>query len=309
MISVSHLHKQFGALTVLEDISFKVQKGEVLGFLGPNGAGKTTTMRIITGFLTASSGEVTIDDQDIVKNSLATRRKIGYLPENNPLYDNLRIYEYLDFIAKVKKITKRQESLRQVVKICNLEEKIAQPIADLSKGFRQRVGLAGAMLGNPDILILDEPTSGLDPNQALEIRKVISEIGKTKTIIFSTHILQEVQQICDRALIINHGKIVAAGTVAELMQSATGKTEVKIMLETLKEPVEEISAELKKINGVVAVIKKQTATEFVIAVESGKDVRSDIFHTCVKKGWVLLAMQQNVASLEDVFRQLTTEKS
>ncbi|MBI2411156.1 MAG: ATP-binding cassette domain-containing protein [Candidatus Kerfeldbacteria bacterium] len=303
MIVVSELQKSFDSNRVLNGISFEVKTGEVLGFLGPNGAGKTTTMRMLTGFLAPSSGVVTINGKNVAEHALAAREHIGYLPENNPLYDTMRMYEYLEFIAGVKQIPNAREEIARVVKICSLQEKIAESISDLSKGYRQRVGLAAALLGDPDVLILDEPTSGLDPNQALQIREVIREIGKTKTIIFSTHILQEVQAVCDRAIIINHGKIVAAGTVDELMNSAQGQSEVRAVIEG---SVHDVVAGLASIPHVEEV-KHVHGHEFVVHVSGKHDVRKEIFQLCVAETWVLLEMQQSQVSLEDIFRQLTSQ--
>ncbi len=304
MITVSDINKSFGSKEVLDNISFEVKRGEVLGFLGPNGAGKTTTMRIITGFLSADSGSVVVDESDIEKQSLQARKTIGYLPENNPLYDSLRVYEYLRFISNIKQVENSVEEIKRVVKISALQKEITKPISELSKGYRQRVGLAAAMLGDPDVLILDEPTSGLDPNQAAEIREVIREIGKTKTIIFSTHILQEVQATCDRALIINEGKIVAQGTVDELVHQSKGQAQVKVTIESAQ-PSSDVLHALKGIEGVKDADDKQN-NQYQISVASDQDIRRDIFKLCVEKNWVLLEMQATEVSLEDVFRELTT---
>lgn len=306
MITVKDLNKYYGSKQVLNDVDFSVKRGEVLGFLGPNGAGKTTTMRIITGFISANSGSVTIDDESIEDKSLSIREKIGYLPENNPLYDSLRIYEYLKFIASIKQVSKPQEEIKRVVGICSLQNDIARPISDLSKGFRQRVGLAAALLGDPDILILDEPTSGLDPNQAAEIRKMIKEIGKTKTVIFSTHILQEVQASCDRALIINQGKIVGQGTVDELVRQAKGQAQMNITIEGPQDSHQAIDA-IKQIPGVKDV-KHGSDNNYQITVQTDEDIRRAVFKLCVDKNWILLEMQTTQVSLEEVFRELTTEK-
>ncbi len=220
MIEIKNLTKKFSDNLVLDNISFAVAKGEILGFLGPNGAGKTTTMKIITSFWPATSGSVLIDGLDTSTESLATRRKIGYLPETVPLYDDMRVLEYLKFIAQIRQLEKSQikSRIRQVVSICGLTKVLRQPIDELSKGYRQRLGLAQAIMHQPDILILDEPTTGLDPNQIVEIRDLIKNIGREKTVIFSTHILSEVSATCDRVIIINNGKIVGQGSPAELVE-------------------------------------------------------------------------------------------
>lgn len=306
MIHIEDLHKQFGSETAVENVSFTVKRGEVLGFLGPNGAGKTTTMRMLTGFLSPTSGAIRIDNQDVRTHPIQARKKIGYLPENNPLYDSMRVYEYLEFIAGVKHIQDAQADIQHVVNTCDLQEKVASSIADLSKGYRQRVGLAAALLGDPEVLILDEPTSGLDPNQAVSVRKLIRDIGETKTIIFSTHILQEVQESCDRALIIHRGKVVASGTVEELLQSAAGHKQVHIVIDAPEE--EKPEEHLQHIQGVEEVQSLGNG-KYTVRVESGHDgdIRRDIFQHCVDASWTLLEMHQSTKSLEDVFRQLTAE--
>lgn len=220
MIEIKNLTKKFGQNLVLDNLSFAVAKGEILGFLGPNGAGKTTTMKIITSFWPPTSGQVLIDGLDAAVNSLATRKKIGYLPETVPLYEDMRVFEYLKFIAQIRSLEKDRIKVRlkEVVSICGLTKVLRQPIDELSKGFRQRVGLAQAIMHEPDILILDEPTTGLDPNQIVEIRDLIKTIGREKTVIFSTHILSEVSATCDRVIIINNGKIAGQGSPKELME-------------------------------------------------------------------------------------------
>lgn len=220
MIEIKNLTKKFGQNLVLDSLSFTVAKGEVLGFLGPNGAGKTTTMKIITSFWPPTAGSVLIDGLDTVNNSLATRKKIGYLPETVPLYDDMRVFEYLKFVAQIRSLDKIKTKfrLKEVVSICGLAKVWRQPIDELSKGFRQRVGLAQAIIHEPEILILDEPTTGLDPNQIVEIRDLIKTIGREKTVIFCTHILSEVSATCDRVIIINNGKIAGQGSPKELIE-------------------------------------------------------------------------------------------
>lgn len=218
MIEIKNLTKKFGQNLVLDNLSFSVAKGEILGFLGPNGAGKTTTMKIITSFWSPTAGSILIDGLDTTLNSLATRKKIGYLPETVPLYEDMRVFEYLKFVAEIRGLEKAKikTRLKEVVALCGLTKVVRRPIDELSKGFRQRVGLAQAIMHEPDILILDEPTTGLDPNQIVEIRDLIKTIGKEKTVIFSTHILSEVSATCNRVIIINNGKIAGQGSPVEL---------------------------------------------------------------------------------------------
>ena len=230
-IEVKNLTKFFGKTRVLDNLSFNIDKGEIIGFLGPNGAGKTTTMRILTGFLAPSSGDVRIGGLEVLEHTLSIRKKIGYLPENNPLYLDMKVFEYLEFIASTKNIPDSKSEIRRVVRVCGLTDRMGQTIGELSKGYRQRVGLAQALLGDPEIIILDEPTSGLDPNQIMEIRNLIKKIGETKTIILSTHILSEIQATCNRAIIINKGKIVASGTTDELISQARGRTKIRAVIQ------------------------------------------------------------------------------
>lgn len=304
MITVTNLTKLYGRTPAVDAVSFDVNKGEVVGFLGPNGAGKTTTLRLITGFLTPTAGTATIDGTEVREEETALKKRIGYLPENNPLYDSMHVHEYLRFIADAKGISSRERrgEIQRVVRICQLQEKIAVSISDLSKGYRQRVGLAAALIGDPDVLLLDEPTSGLDPNQAAQLRAVIREIGKTKTILFSTHILQEVQSTCDRAIIIHHGKIVAQGTVQELTEGAKGAVHIRAVIEGSES---EVITGLRALSGVEGVSVSEQHTYTVISNGSA-DVRPLIFALCVNQHWTLLELQRSQTSLEDVFRSLTT---
>lgn len=306
VIEVHNLTKNFGKTKVLDNLNFSIDRGEVIGFLGPNGAGKTTTMRILTGFLAPSSGDVKITELDILNDILAIRKKIGYLPENNPLYTDLKVYEYLEFIASTKDIADVKSEIRRVIRVCGLKERINQTISELSKGYKQRVGLAQALLGDPEIIILDEPTSGLDPNQIIEIRNLILKIGETKTIILSTHILSEVQATCNKAIIINRGKIVASGTTEELISQAKGKAQVRVVIAGAKE---EILPKLQGLQDVENVMWKSTQknNEEVFFIESGKNVdsRKNIFDLCVHSGWTLLELERKTMSLEDVFLELT----
>ncbi|TKJ42508.1 ABC transporter [candidate division LCP-89 bacterium B3_LCP] len=307
MIDVKNLSKSYGETLAVDNISFEVQKGEILGFLGPNGAGKTTTMKILTCFMPPTSGDVTIDGLPIWQDSLEIRQKIGYLPEQNPLYHDMSVLDYLRFVAELRRIPKEsvKSRIKYIVEVCGLKEVITRIIGELSKGYRQRVGLAQAMIHDPQILILDEPTSGLDPNQIVEIRNLIRELGKEKTVILSTHILSEVQATCNRAIIVNEGEIVADGALADLQSTFHGLD--KINLE-IKAPENGCAEKLRAIDYVKQVTEKEAADElhqYVVEVEKGHDLREQIFDLSVREGWKLLELHQESTSLEDVFRQLT----
>lgn len=308
MIEIKNLTKKIGNNVILDDINLTVKEGEILGFLGPNGAGKTTTMKIITSFWTPSSGEVNIDEVNVVKDSLATRKKIGYLPENVPLYDDMKVYEYLRFVAEVRGLEKDdvKKRIKQVIKDCGLEKVIYKSIDELSKGYRQRVGLAQAIIHEPDILILDEPTTGLDPNQIVEIRELIKKIGQEKTVIFSTHILSEVSATCDRAVIINNGKIIAEGSPSELMRKAGG---TEIIYVKIKGDKNAILKKLQELEGVDSVKEKDKEAENIFGYEikpqTGIDLREKLSHLVMSSGWSILEFSKKAASLEDVFRELT----
>ncbi len=308
-IKVSNLSKYYGSYLAVDDISFEVNKGEILGFLGPNGAGKSTTMKVITTYLPPTSGTVEVEGVDVETDSLGVRQKIGYLPESNPLYSDMDVVGYLDYIAALDGVGKDNVKARreEMIKVCGLEEMRKKNIGELSKGYRQRVGLAQAMINNPEVLILDEPTSGLDPNQIIEIRNLIKKLGKQKTVILSTHILSEVQATCDRVIIINKGKIVADGSPQELQ--AKSKGESLIVLE-VKNDVDKntLSANLKECRGVKKVeFSKDTGESFVFNIygEKGVDLRSVVSNKVVEVKATLLSMQAKQSSLEDVFRDLT----
>lgn len=308
-IEVKNLRKSFKGTAVLNGLDFRISSGEVVGFLGPNGAGKTTTMRILTGFLAPTAGEVRYDGVDLLDRALDVRRQIGYLPENNPLYPELRVFEYLRFAAAAKQVAGADREISRAVATCGLNGRVGQGIGTLSKGFRQRVGLAAALLGDPQLLILDEPTSGLDPNQILEIRQLIQQIGKTKTVILSTHILPEVQASCTRVLIINRGNIVGQGTPAELTSQAVGR----VRLETvISGPEDAVRIALTALPGVdriqIAAHPAAGETAWVVEAGRGADLRRAIFTLCHEHNWPLLGLQVSALSLEDVFRKLTTEQ-
>lgn len=310
-IKVENLTKYYGDHPAVKDISFTINTGEIVGFLGPNGAGKSTTMKMITTYLTPTNGKITVEGEDTEDNSLKVRSKIGYLPEQNPLYLDMNVVDYLEYSAKLESVPKEKidGSIKKILKDCGLEEVKHMDIGQLSKGFRQRVGLAQAMIHDPQVLILDEPTSGLDPNQIIEIRNLIKNIGKEKTLILSTHILQEVQAVCDRVLIINKGEIVADGTPDELQNKFQGQVIIKL---TIKKDdglnVDMLSHELKSIDGIDEVsLLSEDENQLYIEVHAtkGKDLREEISKKAVEKKFLLLGLHQETTSLEDIFRELT----
>jgi len=306
-IRIENLSKRYGLQKAVDQVSFEVKTGEILGFLGPNGAGKSTTMKMITGYIGIGGGEVLIGEKSVQEHGDALKKHIGYLPENNPLYQDMPVVDYLWFCADLQGLprTKIEERVRLMVRLCGLNNEKHKKIGELSKGFRQRVGLAQAMIHDPEILILDEPTSGLDPNQIVEIRKLIRELGKEKTVILSTHILPEVEATCDRILIINKGKIVANGTPESLRKQATGQEVLKIRIED--GPSEQILHELRRIKSVDLVeVSDRTMNRFELQSRTGTSSKREVFKLCVDKGWVLTEIIPIETRLEDIFRNLTT---
>jgi len=307
MIKVKNLTKNYGEQKAVDNISFEVRTGEILGFLGPNGAGKTTTMRIITCYMPPNSGTVEIDGENIFDDSLSIRKKIGYLPENAPLYMDMNTIDYLYFVMGLRGVSKKdyRKRLKDIIEICGLGSEIHKDIGELSKGFRQRVGLAQALIHEPEILILDEPTLGLDPNQIVEIRNMIKELGKEKTVILSTHILPEVEATCGRVLIINEGKIVADGTPEQLQKGFKGKE--KIYIEIKSE--EDVISKLKGLPGVEKVDftapDENDIKKLSIECRKGVDLREKIFNFSVENKWIILEMRREEKSLEEIFRLLT----
>jgi len=308
MIEIQNLTKKFGDTVILDNISFSVKKGEILGFLGPNGAGKSTTMKIITSFWFPTAGTVEVDGEDVRCNTIKTREKIGYLSEMVPLYEDMKVYEYLKFVAEIRGLDKDKVKLRikAVIHDCGLEKVFNKPIEELSKGYRQRVGLAQAIIHEPEVLILDEPTTGLDPNQITEIRDLIKKIGQEKTVIFSTHILSEVSAVCDRVIIINKGVIVGEGTPKELMKkvSASEKIYVKI-----KGPKSGVLIKLQEMENVENVKIEDTESDDVYGYEltpkTGVDLREYLSMTVMNNNWSILEFNKKMVNLEDVFRELT----
>jgi len=300
-IEVKNLTKIYGSQRAVDNVSFTAKEGEILGFLGPNGAGKSTTMKIATGFLSATEGSVKVAGFDIGEQELESRKHIGYLPEHNPLYLEMYVYEYLEFSGKVYGLigSDLKERILSVIQECGLEVEQNKKIGTLSKGYRQRVGLAQALLHNPKVLILDEPTTGLDPNQILEIRKLIKEVSKNKTVIFSTHIMQEVQALCDRVIIINKGKIILDKTIVELNENNSSSKKYKI----------EFSAEIDQSHlsnfGIVELIKDHT---YGLETNSSIDIRSKIFKMASEQNLPLVGLQEEANSLEDIFHNLTKQE-
>jgi len=310
MIQVENLTKDYGPTRAVDRVTFNVRKGEVLGFLGPNGAGKSTTMKMLTCFLAPSGGTAKVGGYDVFDQSLEVRKRLGYLPEDTPIYRDMTVVEYLRFAAEVRgmELGTREKRIKEIGGRCGLGDVAGKLVGELSKGFRQRVGLAQAMLHNPDILILDEPTSGLDPNQIVEIRSLIKEMGKEKTVILSTHILPEVQATCSRVLIISGGKLVADGTPDELRARAKG-SRYRVVVEANGVPHDSIKDRLGRLAGVLRCEKVATedgAYAFAIDANSTDDLRKILFRAAVDNRWTLLELVRESASLEDVFRNLTT---
>ncbi|MEW5701135.1 MAG: ATP-binding cassette domain-containing protein [Candidatus Zixiibacteriota bacterium] len=310
MIEVKNLTKNYGPTRALDAVSFTIPTGEVLGFLGPNGAGKTTAMKIITCFMPPTDGQVLVDELDALEHSLEVRRKIGYLPENNPLYTDMNVLDYLVFVQRLRGIPFSEHAgrNRRMVEMCGLGEVVRKDIGELSKGYRQRVGLAQAMVHDPEILILDEPTVGLDPNQIVDIRALIKELGRAKTLLLCTHILPEVEETCDRVLIINRGRIVADGTPQSLRAAARGQERLFV---EIRGPQDQIRAALEQLPGAARVSVPERAgaddgaPRFVIETGGGIDLREAVFSMARDRNWILLEMRREAVRLEDVFRQLT----
>ena len=306
-IVVENLTKKYGTQKAVDNISFKVKTGEILGFLGPNGAGKTTTMNAITTYLYPDRGTIHVGNYTVSKNQEEIRKSIGYLPEDNPLYEDMPVIDYLRFVGNLHEIPKTQmdDKLVNVIETCGLEEEKHKKISELSKGYKQRVGLAQALIHSPEVLILDEPTVGLDPNQIKEIREMIKKIGKEKTVILSSHILAEVEATCDRILIINKGKIVADGRPEDLRKQAQGNDILKVKIEGAD--TNDIYDKLSKIKGVSLVdIIDKDAKLFEVQGDTSKNLPKLIFEHCVKNKWVLTQLTPIETKLEDIFMELTT---
>ena len=301
-LQVSNLTKIYGQQKAVNNISFAVQPGEIVGFLGPNGAGKSTTMKISTGYMPPTSGQVLVNGMNVTTQSLQVRMIMGYLPEHNPLYLDMYVHEYLHFVGKVFALSNRALKSRvgEIIALCGLEREQNKKIEQLSKGYRQRVGLAQALIHNPQVLVLDEPTTGLDPNQILEIRKLIKEISTSKTVIFSTHIMQEVQAICNRVIVINQGQLVADAAVADLLKS---QSQVQLIVE-FDTPIEE--QKLAALTGVQQLVII-SAGVYKLTVAQGTDLRPEVFRFAAENNLSLVGLKQEQLSLEEIFRSLTVK--
>lgn len=297
-IEVKGLTKTYGEQKAVDNISFRVNKGEIVGFLGPNGAGKSTTMKIITGYLEQDAGETMVADVDVRKDPISAKRKIGYLPESNALYYDMYVREYLGFIAEVHNVPDKKTAIENAIRITGLTPESDKKIGQLSKGYKQRVGLAAALIHEPEVLILDEPTSGLDPNQIIEIREVIRQQGKNKTVLFSSHILQEVEAICDRVIIINKGKLVADDQLSKLQRAASSD----VLKVSFKEPLEE--AWLTRLPGVISATSSDRLN-WLVQAENLEALRKQIFDLALQHNLNIVSLQTETQSLEDVFRNLT----
>jgi len=305
LLALDRVSKKFGGVTADDGVSFTVGRGAVVGFLGPNGAGKSTTMRMITQYLDPDDGSIRFDGTPLSESREAAKRRIGYLPENNPLYGEMLVSEYLEFVARLRELTGpvRAQATDEAVQATGVESVFYRPIAELSKGFRQRVGLAAAILHRPDLLVLDEPTEGLDPNQRVEIRRLIGALGKDRTVLLSTHVLSEVEHTCSRLLIINRGKLAADGPVDELVNRAKGVATV-----TLEGLGSGVRGAVKSIAGVSRVDARDEngRARVTLTVAGAADIRPQLFRLAVDRGWTLYELHQEAGSLEDLFRDLTT---
>ena len=310
MIQVENLTKYYSDLCAVNQISLEVKKGEIIGLLGPNGAGKTTTLRMLTGFLRPSAGKVNIMDYNIEEHPLEIKKILGYLPESAPLYHEMLVYDYLNYVADIRNIEKgrKQDRIRELAGLCSINEVMHKPVNELSKGYKQRVGLAHAMMNDPEILVLDEPTSGLDPNQIVEIRQIIKQIGKEKTIILSTHILSEAEATCDRIVIINRGKIVADDSTENLKASAGDKKQIHLSLQNADfKSVDKLLSDLEGITGVTRMAESESQLDVRIDCRADDDQRAAIYQEIKQTDWILLNFNQKTEDLETIFRELTME--
>ncbi len=306
MIRLENLVKDYGTVRAVDHVNFEIHDGEILGFLGPNGAGKSTTLKMITCFLSPTEGNIFVDNFNVIDNSLEIRKRIGYLPEQNPLYSEMLVHDSLKFVAEIRGVENFKTRLKEIIELCGLHGVVHKPIQNLSKGYKQRVGIAQAIIHDPDILILDEPTSGLDPNQIVEIRELIKKLGKEKTLIISSHILQEVQAVCDRIVIIHEGKIVADGSSEQLKANLNKRTKVRLQLKAPQFAIEEMVTELGNIS--LAEIKHaDDITDAIVEFDSIVDRRPDIFNYIKKHDWLLYELHRDDVSLEAVFRNLTVK--
>jgi gliding motility-associated transport system ATP-binding protein len=311
VIEVQHITKRYGRVTAVDDVSFRVERGEILGFLGPNGAGKTTTMRILTGYMPATDGRATVAGYDIFTHPIEAKRRTGYLPEMPPLYPDMTVREYLDFVAKIKGVpaTERKQRVDGVMERTRVADMATRHCAKLSKGYRQRVGLAQALIHNPDVLILDEPTAGLDPKQIIETRDLIRSLAGDHTIVLSTHILPEVAQTCQRVVIINRGRVVAVDTPEALTARLKGAETMYVQVDAGADDAGPVLAQIPGVTRVTASDGRSVPGGYEVESDRGTDVRRDIARTVVTRGWGLLELRPMRMSLEEIFLQVTTDEA
>ena len=308
MIQLKQLVKKYGDLCAVNGIDLEINDGEILGFLGPNGAGKSTTFKVLTGYISPTAGNIQVGEYNILQHSKQIREMIGYLPENNPLYVEMTVYDYLKFVGEIREVNNFKQRLKEVIEQCGLHGVVHKQINTLSKGYKQRVGIAQAILHDPQILILDEPTSGLDPNQIAEIRELIIELGKAKTLIISSHIMQEVQAVCDRIVIIDRGSIVADGKTEELKSSFANRTQLVLEVQNAQaEDLWQIQENIADITELDVIELADSKFKLELEYEAENDIRENLYNYIKAQDWILLEMHRNNISLEDVFRNLTTQ--
>ncbi len=311
MIEVKNVTKKYGNFIAVNNISFNIEKGEIVGLLGPNGAGKSTTMNIITGFIEQTEGEIVVGGYNILKNPKKAKKQIGYMPEGVPLYNELTVKEFINYMADLKQVAKKEkkEKIQKVIEQTHLQNVQNKLIKNLSRGYKQRVSMAGALVGDPEILILDEPTVGLDPKQITEIRNLIKELGKTHTIIISSHILSEISQICNKVIIINSGKIIAQDTPKKLEEKVKKQNQLSVTIEDKETKVEEITKQIQGIQEMKLVKDNEDGTkEYIITADENQDIRKEIFEKYAKSGITIFELKKNEATLEDAFINLIGEK-
>ena len=311
MIEVQHLTKRYGPFTAVDDLSFKVERGEILGFLGPNGAGKTTTMRILTGYMPPTEGKAIVAGYDVLEQPIDAKRRTGYLPETPPLYPDMSVAEYLSFVAKIKGVPsgERKQRIQTVMARVHIDDMANRLCSKLSKGYKQRVGLAQALIHNPDVLILDEPTAGLDPKQIIETRQLIKELAGNHTIILSTHILPEVSQTCQRVVIINRGRVVAVDTPDNLTSRLRGSETMYLQVDALGADALTALSHVPGVTRIVESDRRDSAVGYEVDSETGRDVRRELARAVVTQGWGLLELRPMRMSLEDIFLSLTTDEA
>ena len=311
MIEVKNVTKKYGNFIAIDNISFNTKKGEIVGLLGPNGAGKSTTMNMITGFIEQTEGEIKVGGYDILKNPKQAKKQIGYMPEGVPLYNDLTVKEFINYIADLKEVTQKEkkEKVQKVIEQTDLQDVQNKLIKNLSRGYKQRVSLSGALVGNPEILILDEPTVGLDPKQITEIRNLIKQLGKSHTIILSSHILSEISQICNKVIIINSGKIIAENTPKNLEEKVKKQNQLSVTVEDKETKIEEVTKQIQGIQEIKLVKDNEDGTkEYIIIANENQDIRKEIFEKYAKNNITIFELKKNEATLEDAFMKLIGEK-